>query len=53
MKKAELKMLEAIEEDLNTRFANVDRKQVKTWSSRNIPKTGRRRPVVQDGKRYI
>lgn len=29
MKKAELKMLEAIEEDLNTRFADVDRKQLR------------------------
>ncbi len=29
MKKAEIKMLEAIEEDINTRFENVDRKQLR------------------------
>lgn len=53
MKKAELKMLEAIEEDLNTRFANVDRKQLRLGAAGTFQKTGRRRPVVQDGKRYI
>lgn len=38
MKKAELKMLEAIEEDLNTRFANVDRKQLRLGAAGTFQK---------------
>ena len=38
MKKAELKMLEAIEEDLNTRFADVDRKQVRLGAAGTFQK---------------
>ena len=38
MKKAELKMLEAIEEDLNTRFADVDRKQLRLGAAGTFQK---------------
>ena len=38
MKKAELKMLEAIEEDLNTRFADVDRKQLRLGTAGTFQK---------------
>ena len=38
MKKVELKMLEAIEEDLNTRFADVDRKQLRLGAAGTFQK---------------
>ena len=38
MKKAELKMLEAIDEDLNTRFADVDRKQLRLGAAGTFQK---------------
>lgn len=38
MKKAELKMLEAIEEDLNTRFADVDGKQLRLGAAGTFQK---------------
>lgn len=38
MKKAELRMLEAIEEDLNTRFADVDRKQLRLGAAGTFQK---------------
>ena len=38
MKKAELKMLEAIEEDLKTRFADVDRKQLRLGAAGTFQK---------------
>lgn len=38
MKKAELKMLEAIEEDLNTRFVDVDRKQLRLGAAGTFQK---------------
>lgn len=38
MKKAELKMLEAIEEDLNTRFADVDRKHLRIGAAGTFQK---------------
>lgn len=38
MKKAELKMLEAIEEDINTRFADVDRKQLRLGAAGTFQK---------------
>ena len=38
MKKAELKMLEAIEEDLNTRFADVDRKHLRLGAAGTFQK---------------
>ena len=38
MKKAELKMLEAIEEDLNTTFADVDRKQLRLGAAGTFQK---------------
>lgn len=38
MKKAELKMLEAIEEDLNTRFADVDRRQLRLGAAGTFQK---------------
>lgn len=38
MKKAELKMLEAIEEDLNTKFADVDRKQLRLGAAGTFQK---------------
>ena len=38
MKKAELKMLEALEEDLNTRFADVDRKQLRLGAAGTFQK---------------
>ncbi|WP_288682628.1 DegV family protein [uncultured Eubacterium sp.] len=38
IKKAELKMLEAIEEDLNTRFADVDRKQLRLGAAGTFQK---------------
>ena len=38
MKKAEIKMLEAIEEDLNTRFADVDRKQLRLGAAGTFQK---------------
>lgn len=38
MKKAELKMLEAIEEELNTRFADVDRKQLRLGAAGTFQK---------------